>query len=63
MLVLCRRLGQSIVIGDNIIVRIQSLGPERVRIAIQAPPEVPVFRAELLRTEEPAEPAPEGGGS
>ncbi len=50
MLVLTRKNGQSIRIGDNIEIKVISAGPGRVRIGIVAPNHVPVQRSELLET-------------
>jgi carbon storage regulator len=47
MLVLSRRSGEALVIGDGIRVVILSVEGERVRVGIEAPREVPVLRAEL----------------
>jgi len=47
MLVLSRKVGEKIVIGNNITLVIQRIGKGRVAIAIDAPHEVPVLRAEL----------------
>jgi carbon storage regulator len=47
MLVLSRKIGEEILIGDNIRVTILSTKGERVRIGIAAPPEVRVDRYEL----------------
>ncbi len=47
MLVLTRRPGESIVIGNNIRLTIISLGPGRVKVGIEAPPDVRVDRAEI----------------
>jgi carbon storage regulator len=57
MLVLSRKVGEEILIGDNIRVTILATKGERVRIGIAAPPEVRVDRYELhlRRTEGPAE--------
>ena len=48
MLVLSRKLGEKIHIGDNITVTIVDIDRGKVRIGIEAPREVPVFRQELL---------------
>jgi carbon storage regulator len=50
MLVLSRKLGESIVIG-NIRISIVRIDQSRVRIAIEAPPEVKVLREELVETD------------
>lgn len=47
MLVLTRKSNQSIMIGDDIEVTVLSVMGEKVRIGIQAPHEVPVFRTEI----------------
>lgn len=47
MLVLTRRTRQSIMIGDEIELSILSVSGEKVRIGIEAPQEVPVFRKEV----------------
>ena len=48
MLVLSRKLGEKIHIGDNITVTIVDIDRGKVRIGIEAPREVPVFRHELV---------------
>jgi carbon storage regulator len=47
MLVLTRKPNESIVIGDAIEVRVLSVGGERVRIGVEAPRDIPVFRKEV----------------
>jgi len=47
MLVLTRKSNQSIMIGDEIEVSVLSVMGEKVRIGIQAPQQVPVFRKEI----------------
>ena len=47
MLVLTRKSRQSIMIGDDIEVTVLSSTHDKVRIGIQAPREVPVFRKEV----------------
>ena len=47
MLVLTRKSNQSIMIGDDIEVSVLSIMGEKVRIGIQAPRDVPVFRNEV----------------
>ena len=47
MLVLTRKSNQSIMIGDDIEVSVLSIMGEKVRIGIQAPRSVPVFRKEV----------------
>jgi carbon storage regulator len=47
MLVLSRKLNQSIVIGDDIHIVVVSVDRDTVKLGIQAPREVPVHRAEV----------------
>ncbi len=47
MLVLTRKGNQSIMIGDDIEVSVLSIMGEKVRIGIDAPRDVPVFRKEV----------------
>jgi carbon storage regulator len=47
MLVLTRKSNQSIMIGDDIEVTVLAVMGEKVRIGIQAPRAVPVFRTEV----------------
>jgi carbon storage regulator len=48
MLVLARKVGQSIVIGDNIELTVIEVRGEQVRIGVQAPRSIAVHRKELL---------------
>ena len=47
MLVLSRKLGEKIVIGDNIIVTVVKIDRNQIRLGIEAPLEVPVYREEI----------------
>lgn len=47
MLVLTRKSNQSIMIGDDIEISVLSIMGEKVRIGIQAPRDIPVFRKEV----------------
>jgi carbon storage regulator len=47
MLVLTRKSNQSIMIGDEVEVSVLSVMGEKVRIGIQAPQDIPVFRKEI----------------
>lgn len=48
MLILQRKPGESLVIGEDITVSVVSVEGGRVRLAISAPPEVSILRSELL---------------
>ncbi len=47
MLVLTRKPGQSIMIGDGVEVQVLSVAGEKVRLGITAPRDVPIFRNEV----------------
>lgn len=47
MLVLTRRPGESIVIGDNIVVTIIEIKGGQVRVGVDAPRSVDVYRKEI----------------
>ena len=47
MLVLTRKSNQSIMIGDEVEVSVLAIMGEKVRIGIEAPRSVPVFRKEV----------------
>jgi carbon storage regulator len=49
MLVLTRRPGQSILVGDNVELVVVRIEGDRVVLGIDAPRDVRVVRAELLR--------------
>ena len=54
MLVLSRKPGEKILIGDDVTVTIVRIGPNTVRIGIEAPRHMKVMREELVEI-------PEGG--
>ncbi len=48
MLVLARKLDESIVIGDDIVLKVISVDKGVVKLGIDAPPSVSIIRSELL---------------
>jgi carbon storage regulator len=60
MLVLSRKMNESIVIGDNIVVKVVEIHGNRVRLGIEAPADVVVHRGEVqqrieqISTEQPS---------
>ena len=48
MLVLSRKVGDKIMIGEDITLEVLSISSKSIRLGIVAPKEVPVFRSELL---------------
>lgn len=55
MLVLSRRLGQSIRIGDDITITVINSRGNHIRIGISAPQDVPVHRSEVYVRNHPSE--------
>ena len=47
MLILSRKLGEQIVIADNIVITVVEIRGDKVRLGIEAPREVPVHRKEI----------------
>lgn len=48
MLVLSRKLGEKIVIRDDIVITVLRIDGHQVRLGIEAPQEVPIYREEVL---------------
>lgn len=48
MLVLQRKVGQALFIGEDIKVTIQEIGADKVKISIEAPKEISILREELV---------------
>lgn len=48
MLVLSRKLGEKIFIGDNICITVVDIDRGKIRLGIEAPRDVPIYRQELL---------------
>lgn len=48
MLVLTRKLNQSITLGDNVRITVLAIENDRVSLGVDAPREVRIFRSELL---------------
>jgi carbon storage regulator CsrA len=53
MLILSRKVGEKIVIGDGITVVINRVAGDRVTIGLEAPPEVRILRGELRPFDDP----------
>ena len=47
MLVLSRRVGETLIIGDNVTVTVLAVKGSQIRIGITAPPEIQVHREEI----------------
>lgn len=65
MLILSRKLNESIVIDGRIIVKVLRIEKESVKLGIQAPPEISVHREEvhdaIQKGKEKPRPGPQNG--
>jgi len=50
MLILTRKTGESILIGDDILIKVVETGKNSIRLGIEAPKEVTVLRQEVLES-------------
>jgi carbon storage regulator len=57
MLVLSRKIGEQIVLGDGIVITVAAISGLRVRLGITAPPHVSIRREELDARADPGSPA------
>lgn len=57
MLILTRKRGETVVIGDNVAVTVLGVKGQQVRIGIAAPDDVAIHREEVLKRQ--TEPTPE----
>ncbi len=48
MLALTRKVGERIVIDDNIVVTVISIKGDSIRLAIEAPKEIKIYRGEIF---------------
>lgn len=47
MLVLTRKIGETIVMGDNIVVKVVNIQGDNIRLAIEAPKDIKIYRGEI----------------
>ena len=66
MLVLSRKLGEKIYIGENICITVVDIDRGKIRLGIEAPRDVPIYRQELLplpnqqqQQQQPQQPKPD----
>lgn len=59
MLVLTRKVGEKICIGDDITITVVEIDRGKVRLGFEAPREVQIMRSELLGRDEAESPHPD----
>ena len=47
MLIITRRAGEKIVLGDDITIQVMEIAGNNVRLGVDAPKELPVYREEI----------------
>ena len=55
MLILSRKIGERIWIGEEVVVTVVHIDHTRVRLGIEAPRSVPIWRSELVEEEQQKE--------
>lgn len=50
MLIITRRPGEKIMLGDDVVIEVMEVSGSSVRVGIQAPKSVPVYREEIWRS-------------
>ena len=60
MLILTRRIGETLMIGDEVTVTVLGVKGNQVRVGINAPKDVPVHREEIFDRVQKAKQTPAG---
>jgi carbon storage regulator len=50
VLIITRRPGEKIMLGDDVVIEVMEVSGSSVRVGIQAPKSVPVYREEIWRS-------------
>jgi carbon storage regulator len=61
MLVLSRKIDEKIVIGDEVVVRVIEIRGDKVRLGIEAPPDVEIDREEVRASKDAERRRRQGG--
>ncbi len=58
MLILTRRIGEALVVGNDVTVTILGVKGNQVRVGINAPKDVTIYREEVYERMQPEQPPP-----
>lgn len=61
MLILTRRIGETLMIGDDVSITVLGVKGNQVRIGIEAPKDVPVHREEIYQKIQTEQTSPQDG--
>jgi carbon storage regulator len=62
VLIITRRPGERIMLGDDVAIQIMEIAGQQVRVGIQAPKSIPVYREEIWEAVKAAGGGSTGGG-
>jgi carbon storage regulator CsrA len=62
MLILTRKIGETLMVGDNVTVKVLSVKGNQIRLGVEAPRNISVHREEVYERIQAGETMPRNGG-